>query len=463
MLINKSKGLTHSERFLAKLAEKTFLYLWSYPNLYKKDKTGQELCDLLVVFNNHIIIFSDKSIRYENKNGIEKDWKRWAKKAILKSSNQIYGAERYIKEFSEEIYLDAKCDEKFPFKIPDKDEMNIHRIALASFSGEELKNHIGGTGAFIIDPSIIGDEHLDTPLTVGQINKDKGFIHIMNETSLEILLSELNTITDFTNYLFEKEKFITSGQLYKAYSEEDLLAVYLENIDDEEKHSFNFDIGNDKIEIEKNYWFTHQKNDRYYLKKIEENDSYIWDDMISRFTSNMLNQEFIDQSKSNPLELEIAFRIMASEDRLNRRVLSKSFLNLFEKFQQVAKEETILKRVAYLGENEFTAERAYVFLIANKPDYWDYETYRDNRRDKLLTYILALKNKYPNLLDIIGISRESLDRDFSSNDIVYVDGRDWTKEEHEEAEKIRLEGNYLKDGNVQKFETEEAEYPYIGS
>jgi len=58
--INKSPGLTETERYLAKVCERTFLSLWSYPNLYRE--AGKELCDLLVVFDRHILIFSDKDI-----------------------------------------------------------------------------------------------------------------------------------------------------------------------------------------------------------------------------------------------------------------------------------------------------------------------------------------------------------------------------------------------------------------
>jgi hypothetical protein len=36
--------------------KKTFLNLWSYPNVFKVQNKGKELCDLFVVFNNHIII-----------------------------------------------------------------------------------------------------------------------------------------------------------------------------------------------------------------------------------------------------------------------------------------------------------------------------------------------------------------------------------------------------------------------
>ena len=36
-----------------------------------------------------------------------KDWKKWAKKAIVESSNQIFGAERWIKRFPDRISLDS--------------------------------------------------------------------------------------------------------------------------------------------------------------------------------------------------------------------------------------------------------------------------------------------------------------------------------------------------------------------
>lgn len=60
--IEKSFGQTSSERYLATICEKTFLSLWSYPNLYREP--GKELCDLLVVFDRHLIIFSDKDIAF---------------------------------------------------------------------------------------------------------------------------------------------------------------------------------------------------------------------------------------------------------------------------------------------------------------------------------------------------------------------------------------------------------------
>ena len=65
MVVKKSGGLTASENKLAILGYHTFLSLWSYPNPYKMQSNGKELCDLLIVFDKHIIIFQTKTVRME--------------------------------------------------------------------------------------------------------------------------------------------------------------------------------------------------------------------------------------------------------------------------------------------------------------------------------------------------------------------------------------------------------------
>ena len=46
-VIKRGIGRSPTEEKLAALADKTFLNLWTYPNLFKSD--GKELCDLLAV------------------------------------------------------------------------------------------------------------------------------------------------------------------------------------------------------------------------------------------------------------------------------------------------------------------------------------------------------------------------------------------------------------------------------
>ena len=101
--INRGKGATDSERYLAQLADKTFLGLWSYPNSFIDKRngelgTGKEFCDLLVVCGNDIIIFSDKSVTWPGSPDINLSWARWYRRAISKSVDQIRGAERWLRE-----------------------------------------------------------------------------------------------------------------------------------------------------------------------------------------------------------------------------------------------------------------------------------------------------------------------------------------------------------------------------
>ena len=104
--VKKSTGVTPSEEKLCKLGYGTFLSLWSYPNVFQKHKQVKELCDLLVVFENHIIIFSDKKCKFGDSGDINVDWIRWYKKSILASARQLRGAKTWIANHPDRICLD---------------------------------------------------------------------------------------------------------------------------------------------------------------------------------------------------------------------------------------------------------------------------------------------------------------------------------------------------------------------
>ena len=63
--IERPEGVTDAERSLKRLCDRSFLSLWSHAGIYRDQGKvgkghGKEVCDLLVVFEDHIIIFSDK-------------------------------------------------------------------------------------------------------------------------------------------------------------------------------------------------------------------------------------------------------------------------------------------------------------------------------------------------------------------------------------------------------------------
>jgi len=82
-LIRKNGTNNQSEERLYDMCLKTFLRMWCYPSPCQAD--GTELCDVLAVFGNHVILFSDKNggdtTGILSKNNKDEDviWKRWFK------------------------------------------------------------------------------------------------------------------------------------------------------------------------------------------------------------------------------------------------------------------------------------------------------------------------------------------------------------------------------------------------
>ena len=208
-IIRKSSGLNSSEEYVSELCNSTFLSFWSYPNVMKSD--SKELCDLLVVFQNHVLIFSDKNYSFTKSNDIKVSWSRWYKKAVLGAAKQIYGAERWLFSNPNSIFLDSKCTQPFPFQIPKQEDAIVHRIVIAQGASDDCQEYCGGTGSLVLDSRIVGDAHLNhadcLPFAVGQVNPDKGYVHVFDDVTLGIVMQTLDTVSDFVTYLAKKERF----------------------------------------------------------------------------------------------------------------------------------------------------------------------------------------------------------------------------------------------------------------
>lgn len=241
-VLERAKGSTKAERYLTKLCDQSFLSLWSYPNVYRdqgrhlKIGDGKEVCDLLVVFENDVIIFSDKDCEFPVTSDLNVDWRRWFKRAIQKPAEQIWGAERWIRAHPDRLFLDPQCTRRFPFELPQPKNAKFHRIVVAHGGASRCREELGGSGSLMILPSIVGSAHADPtqggrPFAVGQLDPSKGYVHVFDDTSLEVVMSTLDTVADFTAYLTKKEQLILSGELAGAAGEEDLLAFFLRHLD----------------------------------------------------------------------------------------------------------------------------------------------------------------------------------------------------------------------------------------
>ena len=451
----RSSGATAAERYLKKLCDRSFLSLWSYSGVYRdqgkvgKAGDGKEICDLLVVFQNHILIFSDKDCVFPDTGNLELDWARWFRRAIQKSAAQLWGAERWIKSYPDRLFLDPGCAQKFPLNLPDPATAQFHRILVAHGVSGRCRKELGGSGSLMIWPDVVGNQHVKSieaggrPFAVGQIDKSKGYIHIFDDTSLGIVMQALDTITDFASYLTKKEKFIQGGRLASAAGEEELLAYYLGTLDDKKEHDFVVPPKIDFISLDEGLWEEWATSDRRKLQLQENEISYSWDLLLENFFHHVFAGTSLKISHPTLADQDTLFRLFAREDRTRRRLLAKSIHEIIFKTPLSLRGTRVV-----LPSNP--GDPYYVFLVLPHPEYASYEDYRAVRYELLECLCRVVKFKFPNAEDILGIATETGNAENRSEDAVYLDARDWTEELQAEAQSLHEELRLLSDTKMFK-------------
>lgn len=478
--IVRGVGTTPSEKYLARLAERSFLNLWSYPNTFIDKRVrgkgdGKELCDLLVVCGDHILIFSDKTVAWPDDVDLKLAWKRWYKRAILKSVDQIRGAERWITQFPNRIFLDRACSEPLPINLPPPERRRIHGIVVALGAGEACKKYFnGGIGSLFIQPNIKGVAHYNgdeiKPLAIGDVDPNGPFVHIIDDGTLDIVLGELDTVTDLTDYLSKKEKFIRPGTLLSAAGEEELVAYYMTHMNSSSEHDFTrpdgTDFGSDaKISFDVGFYDDLKGNAQYRAKKSADEISYAWDRLIELFTTNMLAGTTI-VPKGVPFslsDLEQGIRHMALVPRYKRRLFGEAIIGAFEKSHTADR----FTRAILPGPTEKDRDTGFFFMTLAIPRFeveGGYAGYREVRRKLLEIYAFSLLEKYRDLKRIVGIATEPRNREGkggSSEDLLVVEAGEWTSEFLEQLEEAKKNLNIAQEGNFKTYSTQGNEFPEV--
>lgn len=426
--ITKSSGLNRSEEYLIKLCNRTFLSLWSYPNLYRAK--GKELSDLLVVFGNHILIFSDKTCRYPITDDSVLNWDRWFRRAVAKSAKQLWRAERWIKQYPERVFLDKDCSQTFPFNI-DTTQARVHLILVARGVAEACKKFFGsGGGSLIIRNDVRNINAHNEPFVIGDIDPTKTFIHVLDDTTLDIVMDALNTASDFTSYLDKKEALLRSGKNIFATGEEDLLPHYMAKMKDE-VHDFDFPEDSDGIAILEGEWDRFCQNPQRKAQLEEDKVSYFWDDLIEQFNTHALNGTQYMVSAGGVRDSEKVMRFFASESRFKRRLLSKAVLGLIEK----TPENICGRRFSVPLDNDGPY---YVFVAFPRKKERAEKEYRAFRGEYLKACCMVVRSVYPEAWDIIGFATEAgKSLGGRSEDAMYFDGRHWNDAMQKEAKELQ--------------------------
>jgi hypothetical protein len=450
-------GVTLSERYLAKLCQRSFLRLWSYPNLFRDQKAGKngkgdgkELSDLIVICGDDIIIFSDKSCAYPNTGKPDLDWCRWFRRSIEKSVNQVIGAEGWLRDAPERIYLDRACTQKLPITIPRGPQVRIHRIVVALNAGKRCKQELGGSGSLMLMTQLVGKDNYTTRFAVGVVEPKKRFVHVFDDVTLDIVLRELDTITDFVRYLSEKEKLLTSRPVI-ATGEENLLALYLKETNKDRQHYFPVPDETSGILIPDGGWHTLQTLPQFLAKKLADRDSYLWDQIIEEVSRHALSGT-LENGGDNVSEVERALRFMVCEPRIARRIFSKAMNQMRAMTGPGQANKRCMESIQW-------PSTGYIFMYC----HWDGKNeaeYRRRRLEHLHNYAIAYAHVHREYARVIGIASEA-GTDERSTDLIVLEGLIWTPEREAEVERMRAAMNWQNPDRIIRSVVETPEYPSV--
>lgn len=329
----------NAERLVHDLALKTFITDWCYLNPMLP--SGKELCDLLVVFDEIAIIWQIKDLKLDEHG-------RYRKSEVEKNLRQLSGARRELFELRTPIELQNPRRGTGQF-----DPTGIKEICLISVllgEGEELFSFI-------------------------EYVKDYA-VHIFDRDFTQIILNELDTISDFVNYLKAKEDLVgTRKQIILVGGEQELLAFYLMN-----SRSFARLDEATMIVIDEGSWQNLQNDQKYKAKKEQDKISYGWDSIINR-------------AHEGSSRYEIIARELARPNRFKRRYLSKVY---FEAALQAHNDNKYdLFRRMLLADDV-----TYCFLFQDDPEP------REHRKAMLQAICLIARGMHRQNRKVLGIATE---------------------------------------------------------
>jgi hypothetical protein len=393
--------LTPSEQFAHSICTNSFLSLWCYNN--PKGKNGKELCDILVVCEPDIVIFSVKDIALHNpEDQIQEE--RWQRKAVDESVRQLYGAAKWLNKAACVIHADGSQG----IALPAIGTRRIHRVAIA----------FGSAGKCSIRSGDFGEGH----------------VHVFTEQTLVDVLTELDTISDFVHYLAAKEHFLTNcGGIVIEGTEADLLGVYIHG-------GRTFPEKADFLMLGPAIWDEVRSKPEFKARKVADRESYSWDELIEMLAEN----EGHDDSEFglSYRDREFVMRGMAREDRFCRRLLAKHL----REFLLAAKAGMTRSRI-------MQSPSRFLYVLA----YFKKDEGRDVRLHELTSRCLIARNKVSDAADVVmGIGFCEFDPAVgSATDLVYMQIDTSNNEWRQKAQQLEDDFGYFRGRQLQRFHEEE--------
>jgi hypothetical protein len=241
--------------------------------------------------------------------------------------------------------------------------------------------------------------------------------------------------------------------------EEDLLASYFLNFDESKNRHF---IGTPREDIDflmigEGEWQNFKEFEIYKNKKLADQVSYLWDEIIQKTCQNALDGTLLGDA--NLLKGKSAIHEMAKEPRFFRRALSDQMIQSIRNFPESS--EPSFRNLNFMPS--FYPEKGYVFLQLKNTQITDYEAEHRPKRQKMLEIACgAAKNRFEHLEKVIGIAIDAPKYSKrNSEDFILMDCDNWSDDTMEYYERANDVYGFFKSSNLTSQKKHVKEFPTI--
>lgn len=423
---------------------------WCFPNPFRDQGAhqgkvrGKELCDLLIVFGNDVIIFSDKHVQFRKHNTIELSWARWYRDAVLESAKQLEGAKRWIETHPNRVFETGDCSSEI-FIPQNATEVKVHLILTCRGAAKACQTLFGGgTGSLISRSVRLADPEL-SPFQVGSFTEKGNVIHVFDSEVMDVIFKHLDTLPDFIRYLHQREDLAKSNTAFMTVGEEELLAVYLSDLNADGLHGFKSLQKYTSVLTQEGLLASYTSSHAYASKKDADKDSYVWDDLIEHLFGSLVTTD----GAPMPFTLRTALYWMAREGRVRRRVLGRSILAVIRSAKQ--------GRFVRVFKPTNTGDVLWVFMALRKPPNITFNDYVSVRQEMLWSYVLAARHLFRTSTNVVGIGLNAWGDAPTSEDFLCLSEKEWTEELADQGRQAFEKEGFL--SNVETFRAHESEYP----
>ncbi|HQU19494.1 MAG TPA: hypothetical protein PLA92_10645 [Fimbriimonadaceae bacterium] len=304
--------------------------------------------------------------------------------------------------------------------------MRVHRIIVARGASRPCQALMGGMGT--LAQSSREAEEGDFPFLCAQPDVARGYVHVWDDVTLELLLDHLDTTADLVRYLNERERIVREYDSFVVTGEEEALAFYLRYVNRAGEHYFTLKrvrprrrgIRPNAVYLDEGFWAAFVNTDGYRHWRRDSIRSRAWDELVQKFITHHLDGTGESFGPEELSEREIMYRALASPTRLQRRMMVDGLFHMGTdqrlRTGEIDMRRSILHPIS--GEGP-----CFVFLILRHDRQWSPNDYKDRRRTMLQALVYSAMDAYKPGNVFIGLAMNPAFDEIGSEDAMYVDRR----------------------------------------